>query len=1414
MFKWIVRVTPGAHTFWVKGQEYGSDTEVKDIVDGEINEVALHLWNDSRANITIEIVNLDGPQFGDLMIDTTEEFPFSVDQILILRPNDGRIFQGTHTFKVTGDIYGLDEITLDIVGGGTYKTSLTLYREVSVTINITNHDGPQGTTLNVGTTEYPLSTEEYLHTIEVRVDAGTHTFTATGSYGSDGETLDLIAGETYYVNLDLWDPNKAWVIVTIINIDGAQDATLTVDSFDKHVFPKEEFDEGAFTYPLRLDDGTHTLNADGVIYGSAETDIDVTAGEFYEVTLLLLDPGKADVTVTIINHDGAQGVTLTIDSSEIVFSEDLDEHTAITRLDAGTYTFSAVGGYDSVVGYGSDSKDKDISSGGDYEITLDLLDPEKVIVTVNIINFDGPQGATLSIDSNVIVFTDELDEHTITRRLDPESYTFSAVGGYDTVVGYGSDSHTHVSSAGGEYLVELELWDSDKVNVTVTIVNHDGDQPATLTYESMEIIFPGTQYSHIEYFRLVEGIYSFTAVGGYDDGATVVEGYGVDTKIAYLIGGNTLPGHKVNVVLDLEKPWSDVWVKVTNHGAGQYFSVAVDGVDINFGMTSDGGTGGYLTSLTDGSYVISATGLGSDPDSLDPYDYGYWETTLEVDYDTSTSYTVELHLWEVWSNVTIHIENLCQPQNATIYIDGVYLDYEYEEFMPCCDSDPPWNEIEVYLRSGTYNFSAVGSSYGHDYKVREVLDLTYDVYLNLNCNRSEINVYVANNGPAQNGDITANGERLTHFSSSADEEYTLKKIFKVTPGSYEIIVTGDDFGEDSETVTAIGGMSHSLYLDLSADVHIWVANHGPAQNADIFADDTLIGTYPCDENSDYDLKTTFFLPEGAYTFKVEGEDCARDEVDVIIIEDTRIDVYLTLWCTDEYGVVNVAIANEGPGQEASVSIDGVEWGTVTCLEDEPYDLKEQVYLSSGWHYITVEGLNFGMHREVVLVEPGEYHDLFFDLSRPTDEFITIHVSVQNNGPVQFADLTVDGELIGTITCFENDPQIMWRTLHLEPGHHTIAVEGHEFGWDDVTRLYASGETVSLYLNLWPPGENDAIVKIYVANHGVSQNAHVWVGHYREGLIACMEDESYLLKKILYLEQVPRTVMPVETYHIMVKGEDYGLDKQMISVFGPGDVQEVYLDLHPPYTMGTIEVILEDTGPDQEFDVYIDEEAVEKYKMMAPLPPTPFGTYHLPAGNHSFRVSGDDYGWDHQNIEIKPGENYRIHLGLHTNDTEVIEEEREEFADGTIVNVKAGFMGGGGLFIENVLESPNPNERNDIDIMFNVTSMGGDISWVYTEVAIGSWPTPEWPEPENLRLHYWDELAEEWVMTEASGVDLERGVVWGYSTHLTTFSVQEVAHEPEDQKEGEEGLGSLGMLILFMVFMIILLPLSALMVRKI
>jgi hypothetical protein len=203
------------------------------------------------------------------------------------------------------------------------------------------------------------------------------------------------------------------------------------------------------------------------------------------------------------------------------------------------------------------------------------------------------------------------------------------------------------------------------------------------------------------------------------------------------------------------------------------------------------------------------------------------------------------------------------------------------------------------------------------------------------------------------------------------------------------------------------------------------------------------------------------------------------------------------------------------------------------------------------------------------------------------------------------------------------------------------------------------------------------------------------------------------------------------------------------------------------------------------------------------------------GYYTFILLGDDYGYDSETVYIEEGGTYNILLELPKQGQQVTEQAEAPLSDNDTVTIKGGFVGGGSFHIVDItdiyfdadghLDRPTP--------VFNVTSEGGELAWAYLEVAIGTWPQPEWPEPERLRLFYWDEVAEDWVMTEASGVDVENGVVWGYSTHLTTFSIQEVSAEPED-KEKDDGLGAVGMLILFMVFVIVLIPLAAVMVRKI
>ena len=116
---------------------------------------------------------------------------------------------------------------------------------------------------------------------------------------------------------------------------------------------------------------------------------------------------------------------------------------------------------------------------------------------------------------------------------------------------------------------------------------------------------------------------------------------------------------------------------------------------------------------------------------------------------------------------------------------------------------------------------------------------------------------------------------------------------------------------------------------------------------------------------------------------------------------------------------------------------------------------------------------------------------------------------------------------------------------------------------------------------------------------------------------------------------------------------------------------------------------------------------------------------------------------------------------------VTEPDEVDFGDGNVATVQAGVSGDVTL-TNQVGSQPDAEDDDALGVYLEITMEGtGDLNWV--NITIDYDDVPAGIDPAKLKMYYWDEGNEEWVIIENSGVDTVNKFVWANLTHLTLFA---------------------------------------------
>jgi len=126
-------------------------------------------------------------------------------------------------------------------------------------------------------------------------------------------------------------------------------------------------------------------------------------------------------------------------------------------------------------------------------------------------------------------------------------------------------------------------------------------------------------------------------------------------------------------------------------------------------------------------------------------------------------------------------------------------------------------------------------------------------------------------------------------------------------------------------------------------------------------------------------------------------------------------------------------------------------------------------------------------------------------------------------------------------------------------------------------------------------------------------------------------------------------------------------------------------------------------------------------------------------------------------------NFSVGAGEET----VTEPQEVDFGDGNEATVQAG-VAGDVTITSQAGSQPDSGDDDALGVYLEVTMDGdGLLGWV--NVTIDYDDVPAGIDPAKLKMYYWDEGTEEWVLIENSGVDTVNKFVWANVTHLTLFA---------------------------------------------
>ena len=243
---------------------------------------------------------------------------------------------------------------------------------------------------------------------------------------------------------------------------------------------------------------------------------------------------------------------------------------------------------------------------------------------------------------------------------------------------------------------------------------------------------------------------------------------------------------------------------------------------------------------------------------------------------------------------------------------------------------------------------------------------------------------------------------------------------------------------------------------------------------------------------------------------------------------------------------------------------------------------------------------------------------------------------------------------------------------------------------------------------------------------------IWINATKDGY----EKEKY--KKIFTVKKVAE----LKKLAITHDKPDYFVSKrydEITIIIKSENNPSTYIDL-------TIDVI-DGEGEIDKYSGKSDKSGTFKFKFTAPKVEK--------ETENSILVKASKKGYENNqiifNITIKP---------------QIIRNIEKILEDGGKVILKALIIGEGDIKIKST-SSPDFDNPEGIGIYLDISLNDGNLEWCYIKIIYDN--IPEKIKPGNLKLYYWNDDKDIWVLTEKTGVETLDNYVWANVTHLTIFA---------------------------------------------
>lgn len=162
------------------------------------------------------------------------------------------------------------------------------------------------------------------------------------------------------------------------------------------------------------------------------------------------------------------------------------------------------------------------------------------------------------------------------------------------------------------------------------------------------------------------------------------------------------------------------------------------------------------------------------------------------------------------------------------------------------------------------------------------------------------------------------------------------------------------------------------------------------------------------------------------------------------------------------------------------------------------------------------------------------------------------------------------------------------------------------------------------------------------------------------------------------------------------------------------------------------------------------------------------------------------------------------MGNGNGNGEVPKETVTVTIDDNVITVAYSSSDDGVVEINNVTDKPpgpKPVDAEETGIYVDITSTSGTVNNLFIKVTYDDNDLSENVTEADLKLFYYDEALDKWVLAEETGVWTNNNTVWAKVDHLTIFSP--MAQKGAEEDEGDEGGLPMDLIMMILIIVIIL-----------